>query len=92
MKLIIREQAADDLEGIFAWIARDNPRAAVSVVKRIRERLGRLVTPGLQHSGRPGQREGTRELIEGPYIIVYRVNEDRGEIEVLTIVYGAQNR
>lgn len=42
--------------------------------------------------GRLGLNPGTRELIENPYIIVYEVHEDRGEIVVLAIVHGAQKR
>jgi len=37
-------------------------------------------------------RPGTRELIEYPYIIVYEVHEDRGDILVLSVVHGAQDR
>jgi toxin ParE1/3/4 len=39
---------------------------------------------------RPGLVEGTRELIEYPYIIVYTVIEERDEVVVLSIVHGAQ--
>ena len=42
--------------------------------------------------GRPGVVEGTRELIEGPYIIVYKVFDDRGEIVILSVVHGARDR
>ena len=28
MKVIVREKAEDDIDDIFQWIARDNPRAA----------------------------------------------------------------
>jgi plasmid stabilization system protein ParE len=42
--------------------------------------------------GRPGLDRGTRELIEYPYIIVYEVHEERGDIAVLAIVHGAQDR
>ncbi len=42
--------------------------------------------------GRPGLDPGTRELIAYPYIIVYEVHEDRGEIEVLEVVHGARDR
>jgi len=42
--------------------------------------------------GRPGFVEGTRELLEWPYIIVYRVDEERDEIVVLSIVHGARDR
>jgi plasmid stabilization system protein ParE len=42
--------------------------------------------------GRPGLDPGTRELIEYPYIIVYEVHLERGEIEILAIVHGARHR
>jgi toxin ParE1/3/4 len=92
MKLVIRQKADDDLDSIFTWIEKDNPRAAVSVIRRIRERIGLLLTKGVADMGRPGRDEGTRELVEAPYIIVYEVHADRGEIEVLAVYHGAQNR
>jgi hypothetical protein len=36
--------------------------------------------------------QGTRELIEYPYIIVYRVNDRLREVNVLAIFHGAQSR
>ena len=42
--------------------------------------------------GRPGLVEGTRELLEWPYIIVYKVFEDREEVVVLSVVHGARDR
>jgi plasmid stabilization system protein ParE len=39
MKVIIREKADQDLDAIFAWIARDNPRAATDMIRRIRVRV-----------------------------------------------------
>jgi plasmid stabilization system protein ParE len=42
MKVIIREAAYDDLDRIYAWIARDRPRTADSVIERILESGERL--------------------------------------------------
>jgi addiction module RelE/StbE family toxin len=92
MKIVIREQVDADLDRIFEWIAEDSPRAATEIIRRIRQRIGRLATPGLEHMGRPGLDEGTRELVEPPYLIVYEVHEAQEEIEVLYIVHAAQNR
>ncbi len=59
MKVIIREAAYDDLDRIYAWIAKDRPRAADTVVDRIlesTEKLGQL--PYMGHVGRaPGTYE-----------------------------------
>jgi plasmid stabilization system protein ParE len=52
----------------------------------------RLETPELTHMGRPGLIAGTRELLEYPYIIVYRVDLARDEIVIVSIVHGAQDR
>jgi toxin ParE1/3/4 len=42
--------------------------------------------------GRPGLVEGTRELVEWPYIIVYKIEEDRDEVVVISVVHGARDR
>jgi len=92
MKVIIRESAEADLDHIAEWIAQESPSAAARVVATIRDRISFLETDELAHMGRPGLVEGTRELLEYPYIIVYRVDEVRGEVVVLSIVHGAQDR
>jgi toxin ParE1/3/4 len=91
MKVIVHEAAAADLDGIFDWISKDSPNAAVEIVRRIRARINRLATAGLPHIGRPGLIKGS-ELVEAPYIVIYRVNEAADEISVLAILHGARNR
>ena len=51
-----------------------------------------LETPELASMGRPGLVEGTRELIERPYIVVYRMDEQLDEIVVVAVVHGARDR
>jgi toxin ParE1/3/4 len=92
MNIVIREEAVDDLDSIFAWIARDNPRAAAATVRLLRERIEVLATPGLDYIGRRGRAAETRELVEPPYIIVYQVIEERQEIVIIAILHAAQNR
>jgi addiction module RelE/StbE family toxin len=92
MKIVIRQSAADDLDRIFRWIAKDNPRVAAEMVSRIRERINRLELDSIAHMGRPGQIRGTRELVEYPYVIVYKIIDARREILVLSIFHGAQSR
>ena len=92
MRVVLRETAEDDLDRIFAWIARDNPSAASRMVVRIRDRISLLELDSLAQMGRPGLVEGTRELIEEPYIIVYQVDDERREITVVAIFHGAQHR
>jgi plasmid stabilization system protein ParE len=70
MNVIVREAAEDDLDRIFTCVAQDSPRAAGAMVSRIRDRINHLEVDSLTNMGRPGLVEGTRELIEYPYVIV----------------------
>ena len=93
MKIIIRETAFADLERIYAWIARDSPGNAESVVRRIDAAIEDKLA-FFPFMGRPGRAPGTREwVVHGlPYLIVYRVDETLDELTVLAIFHGAQDR
>jgi plasmid stabilization system protein ParE len=41
------------------------------------------------HLGRPGELRGTRELVSGPYVVVYRVANE--VVEILHIWHGRQD-
>lgn len=92
MKVVVRAKAEDDIDDIFAWIAKDNTVAAIRIVVRIREHINRLKTDSLARIGHRGFVDGTLEIVEYPYIIVYTVREKRREAVVLSIVHGARNR
>ena len=92
MRIVFDDEALVDLRGIHAWVAKDNPRAADGQIERIFDRIESLLAPELTYMGRPGLDPGTHELIEPPYIIVYEVHEGRGDIVVLAVVHGAQDR
>jgi toxin ParE1/3/4 len=92
MKVVIREAAYDDLDRIYAWIAKDRPRSAHAAVERIlqsADRLGRF--PHLGHAGRVS---GTFEwVVTGlPYIIVYRLDDPANVVDVIAVFHGAQDR
>jgi toxin ParE1/3/4 len=84
-------EARADLLEIKRWIARDSPRYASAMEARIRaavRRLGRF-----PESGRtiPESPNGPyRELIVGPYRVVYRYYREPNQIAVLTIVHGSR--
>ena len=68
------------------------PRAAERLIDRIFRKLELLMVPGFARMGRIGLDPGTYELIERPYIMVYEVREQRGEIVVLAVFHGARKR
>lgn len=92
MRVIIRESAYDDLDRIHAWIAKDRPRSADSVIDRLlesTERLGRF-----PYIGRVGRAPNTYELVVPglPYIVVYQVDADDDEVIVVGVFHAAQDR
>ena len=88
MRLVWSPQAVRDADDLTAYIARDNPVAAIEV----RDRIEQLVEGLLDYPrmGRPGRVPGTRELVisRTPYLVAYRVAGDT--ITVLRVLHGAQ--
>jgi len=62
------------------------------MMARIEARIRLLAVSGFGQMGRRGLLKGTRELVEPPYMIVYELRESAGEIVVLAIMHGAQDR
>lgn len=77
-----------DLRRIREYIAQDSPTMAAATVSRLR--TAALGLEQFPRRGRPGDQEGTRELVVArtPYIIVYRIDDD--EIVILRAIHGAQ--
>ena len=92
MKLVFDDLALADLEDIYNWIAKDNPKAAFAVVERLFESVEHLAT--FPHMGHAGRDEGTFEWVVPrlPYIVVYEIHRERDEMIVVAVVHGAQDR
>jgi toxin ParE1/3/4 len=85
--------ALDDLNGIIAYIARENPQAARAVIDRIETagvRLGEMAT------GHPGRMGGIYEKrVAGlAYIIAYAIEprpDGSERIVILRVIHGARD-
>ena len=88
MRLLWAPGAIEDLKQLRAYIARDNPRAAIDIAAKILAAVERL--PEFPASGRPGRVPNTRELVVPgtPLVIPYTVT-DRG-IEIIAVLHGAR--
>ena len=88
-EVILTEPARDDLREIVAFIAQDNPQAAVTFRDRLIAEAETLVR--LPHRGRLMRRRGNvRKLICRPYLILYRIAESRRTVEILRFWHGAR--
>ncbi len=87
VKLVWTRPAAADRRDIRAYIAQDNPSAALALDELFSAKAGRLIDhPQL---GRPGRVAGTRELVAHPnYILVYDLSAD--SVRVLRILHAAR--
>ena len=90
MIVVLTAEAEADLERIGDYIARDDPRRAISFVAELVECCRRLVDAPLGFPLVPRyERTGVRRRVHRAYLIFYRVTG--GAIEVLHILHGAQD-
>jgi toxin ParE1/3/4 len=87
LKLAWTRLAAQDRRDIRAYIARDNPVAALALDELISEKTTRLTEyPAL---GRSGRITDTRELVVHPnYILVYDVTGDT--VRILRMLHASR--
>jgi toxin ParE1/3/4 len=88
MELRWTEEAAADLERIADYLFEHTPGRAPRLVRALYDAPSTLLT--FPHRGRPGKKEGTRELVMSslPYVVVYAVREET--VFVVRILHGAQ--
>ena len=88
MELRWTEDAAADLEQIANYLLDHVPERAADIVEQIYNAPSGLLK--FPQRGRPGKKEGTRELVLSPlpYIVVYQIGEEI--IHVVRILHGAQ--
>jgi toxin ParE1/3/4 len=88
MQLVWMARARRERHNAIEYIAQDNPRAALGQLDRIEHQTDLLIEQ--PEMGRPGRKQGTRELVisRTPFIVVYRIKGQR--IELLRLLHGAQ--
>ena len=85
----ITDPAADDLDQIWEYIARDNPAAADRWVDQLTIKLDLYSGEPLLREARPEFRVGLRQFGFGSYVVFYRPT-DAG-IEVIRVIHATRN-
>lgn len=83
------ETAIKHLLGIYEYIAQDSPFYAERMVDRLTSRSEQI--GAFPRSGRMVPEYSSvdiREVIEGPYRIIYRIKQE--QIDVIAVVHGAR--
>jgi addiction module RelE/StbE family toxin len=90
MKVHWTETAEGHLDAIYAYIAQDSPRYALRLVDRLTRRSRQIADFPLSGRKVPEyEMDQIREVIEGPYRIIYYIKPD--QIDVLAVVHGSQD-
>jgi toxin ParE1/3/4 len=99
MALIWSDPAVDDLQNIYAYIARDSTTQAERVVRTLTRAAEGLVTlPFVGRESRDVEGERERPLSRWNYTLIYRVVADRrtegggAEIEIVRVLGPGQQR
>jgi toxin ParE1/3/4 len=90
MKIHWTDSAESHLDAIYTYIAQDSPQYAKRTVDRLTRRSQQLAK--FPFSGRrvpEYEIDPIREIIEGPYRIIYHIRDD--QIDVLAVIHGAMD-
>ena len=88
MRLEFSPYVEDDLDAIAGYIARDNPRRAVTFLQEIRAELRVIARNPLLYRLRPEIGDEARAAVVGQYVILFRVEKI---VRVERIVYGGRD-
>ena len=90
MKVHWTDTAEGHLDALYAYIAQDSPEYAKRTVDRLTRRSQQIAN--FPFSGRRVPEydiDQIREVIEGPYRIIYYIKPD--QIDVLAVIHGAMD-
>ncbi len=88
MKIILSQEAKQDLTEIFDYILEDNPLAAKKILDTINQEIIHLSEH--PHLGRAGRVPRTRELVlaNAPFVVPYQVKDST--LEILRVYHSAR--
>jgi len=89
MKIEFSPAIEDDLKAVADYIARDNPRRALTFVLEIYDEIKVIGRHPLHYRLRPELGEDARLARVGRYVILFAVSE--GTVRIERVVHGARD-
>ena len=89
MRLVFLPQAETDLEAIGDYIARDNPRRAISFVRELRGQCRKITQAPKAYRPRPELGKGLRSCAYGNYVVFFF--EEPGLVRIVRVLHGAMD-
>ena len=88
-KVLITDNALNDLREIVGFVAQDDPRAAERLGGKLIDRALSLTNLPERHSLHDPQR-GIRKMPLAPYLIFYTCDKSAGVVNILHFWHGAR--
>ena len=89
MRLVITPLAEQDIESIGDYIARDNPRRALSFIRELRSQCQRISKTPQGYRLRDDLGVGIRSCAYGNYVIFFVIETDA--LRIVRILHGARD-
>ena len=89
MRLVITPLAEQDIESIGDYIARDNPRRALSFIRELRSQCQRISKTPQGYRLRDELGDGIRSCAYGNYVIFFEIETD--VLRIVRILHGARD-
>ncbi len=89
MKYRISDEARRDLAGIGQYIAQDNPARALSFIDEMTAKFRLVAERPLSFPAREEWHSDLRSALHRPYVIVFRVADDR--VDIVRVFHGARD-
>ncbi|MHA0329058.1 type II toxin-antitoxin system RelE/ParE family toxin [Sphingomonas melonis] len=86
--IILSRRAREDFKRIWAYVARDDDRAADRLLLALDAKIQRLRDFPYIGTARDEIRPGARTLVHGRYLILYEHDADVDQIEIVAIIEG----
>ena len=93
MRVLWTETALNQLQAIYNYVAQTSPEYALRLVDRLTKRSIQIAT--FPFSGRQVpeyELNEVRQVIQGSYRIIYLINEEKDQIEVLAVIHSSRKR
>jgi len=87
-QVILAPKARADLDDIWVHVAMEAPAAADRLIDRLLERCRSLAAHPELGPARPEIAPNARMLVEGDYLILYRLRTDG--VDIIRVVHGAR--
>lgn len=90
IRITFADEALQDLDGIYRYIAEDNMAAADRHRKQLQRRWEQLMDQPRMGRVRDELKPGYRSITEAEYVILYRIVSAQ-EVQVMRVLHGKQD-